>query len=93
MNIVLATSLAATATLLLSGCADTPVADADYGSSVPQLIHAQTYDPVAASNPPEVPPEMSDGDRLKNALKVYRDDVAKGSTEVKQSVVFEVGSN
>lgn len=91
MNIVYTTVLSA-ATVLLSGCADTPVADADYGSSVQQMVQAQTYDPAAASNPPELAPETSDGERLKNALKVYREDVAKGSTEVKQSVVFEVGS-
>lgn len=91
MNTIHTTALAA-ATLLLSGCADTPVADADYGSSVQQMVQAQTYDPAAASNPPELAPEMADGARLENALDVYRKDVAKGSTEVKQSVVFEVGN-
>lgn len=80
-------------TTLLSGCADTPVADADYGSSVQQMVQAQTFDPAAASNPPELAPETADGARLKNALDVYRKDVAKGSTEVKQPVVFEVGTN
>lgn len=92
MNTVHATALAA-ATLLLSGCADTPVADADYGSSVQQMVQAQTYDAAAASNPAELAPEMTDGARLKNALDVYRKDVAKGSEEVKETVDFEVGSN
>jgi type IV pilus biogenesis protein CpaD/CtpE len=80
-------------TVLVSGCADTPRIDADYGSSVKQMVQAQTLDPAAASNPPELAPEMTDGARLQNALDVYRKDVAKGSTEVKQSVIFEVGNN
>lgn len=79
-------------TLALSGCADTPVADADYGKSVPQMVQAQTYDPAAASNPPELAPEITDAERVKNALDVYRKDVAKGATEVKQPVIFEVGT-
>ena len=81
------------AALLLSGCEDTPLIDADYGKSVQQMVEAQTYDPAAASNPPELAPETTDGPRLKNALEQYRKDVAKGNEEVKQSVVFEVGSN
>lgn len=80
------------ATLAVSGCTDTPVADADYGNSVRHMVQAQTFDPAAASNPPELAPEVTDGARLKNALDVYRKDVAKGNEEVKQSVVFEVGS-
>ena len=78
---------------LLSACADTPVADADYGNSVRHMVQAQTYDPAAARNPPELAPEQTDGARLENAMDVYRKDVAKGRDEVKQSVVFEVGSN
>jgi len=81
------------ATVAIAGCADTPLADADYGSSVKQMLQAQTLDPVAASNPPELAPEITDGVRLENALEVYRKDVAKGNTEVKQPVIFEVGTN
>jgi hypothetical protein len=76
----------------VAGCADTPVSDADYGRSVRHMVQAQTFDPAAASNPPELAPEMTDGARLKNALDVYRKDVAKGITEVKQPVVFEIGA-
>ena len=47
-------------------------------------MQAQTYDPAAASNPPELAPDSGDGARLKNALDVYRKDVAKGSAEVEQ---------
>jgi hypothetical protein len=78
--------------LMLSGCGNTR-SDADYGQSVRQMIQAQTFDPAAASNPPELPPEISDGGRLKNALDVYRKDVAKGATEIKKPVVFEIGND
>ena len=82
-----------TTALLISGCADTPKLDADYGNSVRQMVQAQTYDPATASNPAELAPEMTDGVRVKNALDEYRKDVAKGRADVKQSVVFEVGTN
>jgi hypothetical protein len=75
----------------LAGCAETPLADADYGRSVQQMVQAQTYDPVAANNPPELAPETADGTRLKNALDIYRKDVAKGSVKVEEEVEFEVG--
>ena len=78
--------------LLLWGCGNTP-SDADYGESVRRMIEAQTFDLAAASNPPALAPELTDGARLQNALEVYRKDVAKGATEVKQPVVFEIGSN
>jgi hypothetical protein len=86
-------SAVAVATVAIAGCADTPLSDADYGSSVKQMVQAQTFDPAAASNPAELPPEMTDGARLENALEVYRKDVAKGNTEVKNAIEFEVGSN
>lgn len=86
-------SAVALATVAIAGCADTPLGDADYGSSVKQMVQAQTFDPAAASNPAEFAPETTDGPRLENALEVYRKDVAKGNTEVKQPVVFEIGTN
>lgn len=78
---------------LLSGCADTPHADAAYGKSVKQMVAGQTYDANAANNPAELAPDVGDGERLKNAIDAYRKDVPKGSSEVKQSVVFEVGGS
>jgi len=84
-------SALAIATLLVAGCANT-YSDSDYGRSVQQMVQSQTLDPVAASNPPEFAPETADGARLRNALDVYRKDVAKGSTEVKQPIIFEVGN-
>lgn len=79
------------AAIAASGCVDTPVADADYGKSVEQMVQAQTYDPEASRNPPALAPESGDGARLKNALDEHRKDVAKGSADVKQPIVFEVG--
>ena len=93
MNSIQTTAAAlALATSLLAGCADTPLADADYGTSVRQMVQAQTFDPVAAANPPALAPEITDGARLEAALETYRGDVAKGINEIKQPVVFEIGS-
>ncbi|MET0656798.1 MAG: hypothetical protein ABW110_01415 [Steroidobacteraceae bacterium] len=84
-------SLTLTLTATLFGCADTPSSDAHYGEAVREMIQAQTYDPAAAANPPALAPEAGDGERIRNALEHYRKDVAKGSEEVKQPVIFEVG--
>jgi hypothetical protein len=92
MNTLHATAIAIV-TLWIAGCADTPLADADYGNSVRQMIQAQTFDPAAASNPPALGPDITDGARLEAALEIYRKDVAKGITEVKQPVIFEIGTN
>ena len=86
------TTALAVASLLTAGCADTPLADADYGNSVRQMVQAQTFDPAAANNPPALAPEITDGPRLETALEVYRKDVAKGISEVKQPVIFEIGT-
>jgi hypothetical protein len=91
MNIIHKSGLVA-ATLAVAGCANT-FSDEDYGRSVQQLVQAQTFDPAAATNPAELPPEITDGARLQNAMDVYRKDVAKGSTEVKQPIVFEIGND
>jgi hypothetical protein len=91
MNIIHKSGLVI-AVLAVSGCANT-TSDEDYGKSLQQMVQAQTFDPAAASNPPELAPEITDGARLQNALDVYRKDVAKGNTEVKQPVIFEVGTN
>lgn len=89
-QIVLVTTLAATA--IAGGCAsETPHLDAQLGKSVEQMIQAQTYDPAAAANPPALAPESGDGQRLKNALDVYRKEVQKDGEQVKQGVAFEAG--
>lgn len=83
--------LALSATLL--GCADTPKSDTHYGEAVREMVQAQTYDPAAASNPPALAPEVGDGERIRNAIDNYRKDVAKGSEEVKQKIIFDVGQD
>jgi hypothetical protein len=76
----------------LGGCAaDTPRVDAQLGKSVAHMIEAQTYDPKAAASPAALAPETGDGQRLKNALDANRKDVSKGSEQVSQPIVFEVG--
>lgn len=79
------------ASAMFFGCAETPHSDAHYGEAVREMIQAQTYDPAAASNPPALAPEAGDGERIRNAIETYRKDVAKGSDEVKQSIIFDVG--
>jgi len=89
-QILLVTTLAATA--VASSCAsETPHLDANLGKSVEQMIQAQTYDPAATANPPLLAPETGDGQRLKNAIDVYRKDVQKGGEQVTKGVVFEAG--
>jgi hypothetical protein len=78
--------------MTMTGCADTPVADADYGKSVQQMVEAQTYNPSAASNPPAMAPEVGDGQRIKNAIDVYRKDVAKGTETTDKEPTFDVGN-
>jgi hypothetical protein len=57
------------------------------------MVQAQTFDLAAASNPPALAPEITDGARLEAALEIYRKDVAKGIAEIKQPVIFEIGTN
>ena len=78
--------------LQLSGCADTPHADAAYGEAYRQMVTQQTLDINAASEPPLNAPQASDGQRVQKALDVYRGDVAVGSAEIKQQLEFQVGS-
>lgn len=78
--------------LFIGGCADTPHADAAYGSSYHQIMQAQVYNVNAAAEAGDSVPASIDGKRLEKALDTYRTDVAKGSGEVKQQVVFDVGT-
>ncbi len=75
----------------LSGCADTPHADAAYGAAYRQMIQQQTVNPEAAINPPVQVLEEADAQRLSEALEVYRGDVGKGTAEVKRTLQFDVG--
>jgi len=89
MSRILIGTVTAISALAAAGCVDMP-SDADYGTSVSQMIEAQTYDAKAAANPREEAPTSSDGARLQNALDNYRKDVAKGP-EVERELEFTVG--
>jgi hypothetical protein len=76
---------------LLAGCASGPdrVAD-DFGNSVRAMNRAQILDPVAANNPDMTPVDGTDGARMENALKTYREDVAKPE-QTRRDVVISIG--
>lgn len=75
----------------LAGCVDNPPRNAEFGDSVRAMVDAQTFDPEAASNPPEAAPETGDGQRLENVVGGYRKDVARGVEDVRREIVINVG--
>ena len=75
----------------MAGCADTPPRDAEFGDTVRSMVDAQTFDPAAASNPPEAVPESGDGQRLENVVDGYRKDVSRGVEDVRRDIVINVG--
>ena len=66
----------AVALALTAGCASGPdrVAE-DFGNSVRAMRQQQTMDPVAAAAPDTTPITSTDGQRMENALKTYRESV------------------
>lgn len=86
-------TLALAAAVALSACqSDPPRADnTQMGMAVALMIQAQTYDPHAAANPPQLAPEGADGQRLKNVVDAHRKDVPMGNSEVRQAPTFEAG--
>ncbi len=85
------TSLMLLGVVQLSGCADTPHADAAYGDAYRHMVQQQTQNQEAAENPSPDAADRSDAQRLSKALEVYRGDVGKGTTDVKQTLEFDVG--
>ena len=83
--------LACAVVATMTGCAETPRADADFGNSVRAMVDAQTYNPDAARNPPEAAPTAGDGQRLENVVGGYRKDVARGVEDVRRDIVINVG--
>lgn len=79
------------AAALTAGCASGPTrVEADYGNSVRAMRQAQTLDPVAAAAPDTSPVTTTDGQRMENALKSYRENVGQQTT-VSETFQFEVG--
>ncbi|MEJ2137947.1 MAG: hypothetical protein P8Y61_00610 [Gammaproteobacteria bacterium] len=79
------------AAALTAGCASGPTrVEADYGNSVRAMRQAQTLDPVAAAAPDTTPVMTTDGQRMENALKSYRENVGRPAA-VSDTIDFEVG--
>jgi len=75
----------------LSGCgAYGPTAtELDYGNSVRHVVQSQTLNPPSTDT---APVDGGDGDRVRNALEVYRTDVAQPE-DVKRDLIIGVGGN
>jgi hypothetical protein len=77
-------------TALLGACAHEPTpVERNFGSSVRNMIEAQTYDPSTLSSPSTDTVDNGDGQRLEGVLEVYRTDVAKPES-VREDVVISV---
>jgi len=67
-------------TMILTGCAtEQSVTQKEFGSSVRHMISSQTYEPGD-----EVP--SLDGDKSRNVIHTYREDIAKPK-EVEQQII------
>ena len=62
------------AMLGLAGCHSNAV-EADFGNSVRAMRQAQTMNPATIDNPDTTPVTYTDGQRMENALKSYRENV------------------
>jgi len=89
MNSVVLTALVI-GTTLVAGCASGPTkVEDDFGNSVRAMNRAQTLDPVAAAAPDTTPIMSTDGQRMENALRTYRDSVGDPAT-IKDDFDFQV---
>jgi len=77
-------------TALAAGCSTSPTrVENDFGNSVRAMQQAQTMDAVAAAAPDTTPITSTDGQRMENALKSYRENVGKPAA-VNDNFNFEV---
>lgn len=75
---------------LLGACAHEPTpVERNFGSSVRNMIEAQTYDPSTLSSPSTDTIDNGDGRRLEAVLEAYRTDVAKPES-VREDVIISV---
>ena len=64
--------------IVLTGCIIDPKhVEEDFGKSVRQMVNAQIYDPVIASNPAELGPETIDGPVSATSVEEYREGAKK----------------
>ena len=74
----------------IGGCETTPTAtEADYGNSVRSMVRNQTVNPDPSD---AVPVNSGDGERAKNAIDVYRKDVAQPEN-IQKDLVIGVGGD
>jgi type IV pilus biogenesis protein CpaD/CtpE len=77
----------------LAACAHKPTElERNFGSSVRNMIEAQTFDPSTLSSPSTETIDETDGRRLEAVLEVYRTDVAKPAA-ASEDIVISVDGN
>jgi hypothetical protein len=76
--------------VLLGGCVHEPTALEDnFGSSVRNMIEAQTFDPSTLSSPSTETLDGGDGQRTEAVLERYRSDIARPEA-VSEDIVVSV---
>jgi type IV pilus biogenesis protein CpaD/CtpE len=80
-------------TALLAACARPTALERSFGSSVRNMIEAQTFDPSTLSSPSTETVDASDGRRIEAVLDVYRTDVAKPAAASEDIVISVDGGN
>jgi hypothetical protein len=76
---------------LTSGCASGPTrVEEDYGNSVRAMRQAQIMDPVAAATVDTTPITSTDGQRMENVLKTYRESIGNPA-ETGKTITFDIG--
>ena len=76
--------------LSVTGCISDPKqVEDDFGSSVKQMVNAQIYDPVAASQPDSMPPLILDGAVAGTGVDGYRTD-AKRKEKASSNISFSI---
>jgi len=89
LNICLLTGIVM-AIALTTGCASGPTrVEEDYGNSVRAMRQAQTMDPVAAATVDTTPITSTDGQRMENVLKTYRQSVGSPA-ETGKTIEFDI---
>jgi type IV pilus biogenesis protein CpaD/CtpE len=77
---------------LASGCATEPSGvEEDFGTSVRQMIRAQTYDPSTLENPSREPVTGLDGEYAEAVVDAYKGDIAKPE-QVRNEIEINVGN-
>ncbi len=85
-------TLSAFALLALSGCATTSAVESDFGNSVRNMVQAQQAHPDVSANPSPDAVDGTDGERAKNVLRTYREDVTT-KEEVDRPISVSIGRN